>query len=141
MNVEPHKLVFTLGLFVVVMVFVRGLIASSRNGASPIKLDHLLLDDQGRMSKPAVVLFGSFIVTSWVIVQLMWTDKLTEGYFGTYCLTWVGPTLLYVFKPSGAPITNTTIVNADQVSLKPAAQQLGTTTTTSSTTTQQGAPA
>lgn len=52
-----------------------------------------LLMENGRLSKLAVVLMGSYMMTSWVIVHLTITDKLTEGYLTVYCTAWVVPTL------------------------------------------------
>jgi hypothetical protein len=88
-----------LGVVVILAYFT--LRARSRSGASAINLDDLLLGEDGKVSKAAAVMMGSFAGTTWVIVYLTLCDKLTEGYFAAYLAAWVAPTVtkLIVNKP------------------------------------------
>lgn len=79
-----------LGLFV--------LWRAHRSRTSPIDLAHLLVDRDGhtslRQSSEAVAL----LVTSWIVLWLAVSDRLTEGIFGVYVVAWVlrtlaGPTM------------------------------------------------
>lgn len=50
-----------------------------------------LLMENGRVSKIAVAFMGVLAVTTWVIVDLQITGKMTEGYLTTYGAMWVTP--------------------------------------------------
>ena len=107
-----------LGVVVILAYFT--LRARSRSGASAINLDDLLLGEDGKVSKAAAVMMGSFAGTTWVIVYLTLCDKLTEGYFAAYLAAWVAPsvTKLIVNKPVPATqetrITQTTVTGNDE---------------------------
>jgi len=75
----------------------------SLNHNSKIVLDDLLLGDDGKMSKSAAVMFGSFVLTSWVIVFLTMTDKLDSVYFAAYIAAWVIPAVTRLIKGNAAP--------------------------------------
>src|SRR5262245_36512088 len=77
-------------LLVLVVVTLR---RRDRASDSPIKLEDLLLGEDGRISKAAAVMMGAFALTSWAIAYLAVNDKLTEGYFGAYLAAWVAPTV------------------------------------------------
>lgn len=81
------------------------LIRRGRAVHSSINLEDLLLGEDGRISKAACVMLGSFLMTTWVIVFLTYTGNLTEGYYTAYLAAWVAPTIAKVFKsqPVQAP--------------------------------------
>jgi hypothetical protein len=69
-----------------------------------------LIMENGRVSKIAVAFMLVLGVTSWVIINLMVKDKMTEGYLGTYGTMWVMPLVAKVVfgktdAPSGTTIT------------------------------------
>jgi hypothetical protein len=76
-----------------------------RNTASKILLDDLLIGEDGKMSKAAAVMFGSFALTTWTIVYLTINDKLTETYFGAYLAAWVAPSVARIIKGPAASST------------------------------------
>jgi hypothetical protein len=73
-----------------------------RNSRSGIKWDDLLLGEDGRLSKAAVVMMGAFALTTWMMVYLTLTDKMSEGYFTIFGALWATPavTKLIVNRPS-----------------------------------------
>lgn len=50
-----------------------------------------LLMENGRVSKIAVAFMGVLAVTTWVVIDLQITGKMTEGYLTTYGAMWVTP--------------------------------------------------
>ena len=82
--------------------------AQSRNRSSQISLDDLLLGDDGKMSKGAAVMFGSFFLTSWIMVHLTITEHITEGYFTAYLAAWVAPSVVRLITNRPQPATSAT---------------------------------
>lgn len=80
-------------LLVIVAWMIKSLVRSHHDKNSGIRLDDLLLGDDGRLSKSACVMLGAFALTTWTIVSLVLRDKLTEGYFTAYLGAWVAPTV------------------------------------------------
>lgn len=93
-----------------VLLILWSLERRSRSNESKFHFDDLLLDENGRTSKPACVMFGSFVVTTWCIVYLAANDKLTEGYFGAYLTAWVAPVVAVIIKGVQQPVPSTTTV-------------------------------
>jgi hypothetical protein len=85
-------------LAIVLLALLFTLLRSDRSSCSKIDLEDLLLGADGKLSRGAAVLLGSFLMTTWVIVYLTYTGKLTEGYFTAYLATWVAPTIALLFK-------------------------------------------
>jgi len=90
-------------LAAVCVFFAWGIWRRSKNHTSKIDLDDLLCGDDGKIAKSAVVLLGSFALTTWVIVYLAITNKLNEGYFAAYLAAWVAPTVTKLIKGTDAP--------------------------------------
>jgi hypothetical protein len=103
-----------LAFAVAIWLLWRGLLKRSRAADSRIYLDDLLIGDDGKMSKPAAVMFGSFIVTSGIMVYLTYMSKLTEGYFTAYLLAWVAPsvTRLITNRPAQPAMASTATATA-----------------------------
>jgi hypothetical protein len=61
----------------------------------------LLIGGDGKASKAAHVMFGAFFLTSWAVVYLALTGKLTDVMFAAYLAAWVSPavTKLIVGEP------------------------------------------
>lgn len=95
----PHsRLILAIVLLAALVAVVTSLIHRDRSTVSPFKLDDLLLGDDGKASKAAMVMFGSFLVTSWIVIDLALRDKLTEGYFSMYLAGWVAPAVVKLIK-------------------------------------------
>lgn len=92
-------IIFFAALAIILLAILISLFRRDRNSHSKIDLEDLLLDKDGKLSKPAFVLLGAFLMTTWVIIYLTWTGKLTEAYFGAYLAAWVAPTITQLFKP------------------------------------------
>ena len=78
-------------LAIVVLLLVFGLLRRSKMINSAIDIDDLLLGDDGKISKAAAVMMGSFILTSWIMVKLTLTEHMTEGYLTVYVGAWIVP--------------------------------------------------
>ena len=88
-----EKILLLFLLVTVILFTVRALVIKDKDDKSQFRLEDLLLGDDGRASKGAAVLFGAFAMTTWMMVYLALTGKMTEGYFGLYVAAWVAPTL------------------------------------------------
>ena len=95
MGAIPHpKLFAAIALILIGLLCYRGLVHRSRSATSGINLDDLLLDPEtGKISKAAAVMMAALGVTSWLMVYLGLTGKMTEGYLGLYLGAWVVPTV------------------------------------------------
>lgn len=63
-----------------------------------------LLMENGKVSKIAVAFMGVLAVTTWVIVDLQITGRMTEGYLTTYGAMWVTPLVArVVFNKQESP--------------------------------------
>lgn len=96
MSFGRHGMIVVLALAVLLIMWA--LERRSRSAKSRIDLDDLLLNEDGKMSKAAAVMFGSFALTTWVIVFLTLNGKLTEGYFAAYITAWVAPVVVKLIK-------------------------------------------
>ncbi len=62
-----------------------------------------LLMENGKASKPAHVMFGAFVATTWFFVYYAVTGKMTEGYFGIYVAAWIAPVVTrLIVNPANA---------------------------------------
>lgn len=68
------------------------------NRNSPINLEDLLLGADGRISKASALLFGSFLLSSWVVGYQTLNGTLSDVVFSGYLAVWVTPTLAAMFK-------------------------------------------
>lgn len=59
-----------------------------------------LLMENGHISKAAVVMMGSFALTTWMMITLTLKDKLTEGYLGIYVAAWITPVVVRLITGS-----------------------------------------
>jgi hypothetical protein len=101
MNIQDIPLAKTLGLIgllLILVVIVRTLANRDKCQSSKISFDDLLLDVDGRMSKSAIVMFGSFGMTSWMMVFLTLSDKMSEGYLTIYGGLWIIPAVTKLIK-------------------------------------------
>jgi hypothetical protein len=80
-------------LAILITAIARLLMHRDMDARSLINLEDLLLGDDGKVSKAAAVMLGSFLLSSWLIIYLALTAKLTEGYFTIYVGAWVIPTV------------------------------------------------
>jgi len=103
-EMNSHIVLIAVLAFALLAVLVT-LFRRDRNAHSAIDLEDLLIGEDGKLSKSACVLLGSFLMTTWVIVYLTYTGKLTDMYFATYVTAWVTPTVtkLIVNARSSAP--------------------------------------
>lgn len=56
-----------------------------------------LLSENGKASKISCIVMGSFMLHSWIMLDLEVHGKMTEGYLTIYGATWVAPLLARIF--------------------------------------------
>lgn len=92
-------------LIIVLIVIVVSLYRAQKDGSNTLDLYDLVMEN-GRLSKSAFVMMGSWAVTSWMMVTLTLNGKMTEGIFGLYCTAWIAPVVTKIIKgapPAAAP--------------------------------------
>lgn len=99
------KLWMSAALLAMLTLIVWSIRKRDQSAASPLNLDDLLLGEDGKLSKAAAVLMGSFSLTSWVVVYLTLQGKLDTTLFAAYMAAWVVPsvTRLIVNRPQQPP--------------------------------------
>ncbi len=97
------KIGMIIALVIIVSVVGRSLWARNKDEDSAVNFDDLILGDDGKLSKGACVMLGAFALTSWMMVHLTITGKLTEGYLGIYVAAWITPAVTKLIKGSQAP--------------------------------------
>lgn len=95
------KILMASALILVIIAIVYVLIKRDRSIVSAINLEDLLLGEDGKLSKAAAVMMGSFALTTWLMVYLALGGKMTEGYLAIYVGAWIAPTVtrLIIAKP------------------------------------------
>lgn len=107
-----HEIILVAILGLVILVIVWSLERRSKNTASQIHLDDLLLGADGKASKAAFVMGGSFVVTTWVVIFETLNKSLSDITFAAYVGAWVVPAVTVLIKgPSPNTTSETTIVS------------------------------
>jgi hypothetical protein len=99
LNIGAHEWVLACILLLVVLLILRALYHRSKDRHSKFYLDDLLIGDDDRASKPAIVMFGSFVLTSWVVVFQTLNKTLTDLTFAAYVSAWVVPAVARILTP------------------------------------------
>lgn len=94
------KIIAALILLLIGLLIARALAKRDKCAESKLSLDDLLLGDDGRMSKGAIVMFGAFGLTTWMMAILTLRDRMSEGYFGLYSAAWITPTVVALIVKS-----------------------------------------
>lgn len=89
-------------LAIAILAIMLSLERKNRSSRSAFSFDDLLTEN-GKTSKAACVMFGSFAVTTWLLVFLTVNGKITETYFGAYLAAWVAPAVAKIIKGDAAP--------------------------------------
>jgi hypothetical protein len=97
-DIPLAKILAVIGLLTLVVIIIRVLWTRDKDEASKVCFDDLLLDPDGRMSKSAIVMFGSFGMTTWLMVFLALSDKMSEGYLTIYGGLWIIPSVTKLIK-------------------------------------------
>lgn len=90
------------GLTLVLALFVVSVLVSllwrHRDPKSDFDIDDLLLGEDGRASKSAMVMFVALGLSSWVVAYRALLGTLSDEMFAGYLLAWVAPTLTAIYK-------------------------------------------
>ena len=89
-------------LAVMLLLIVWSFYRAHKNPKIDINLFDLLIEG-GRLSKIAVTFMLAFAVTTWIMVYLTLTSKMTEGYLIAYGGMWVGPLVARVIGTKHEP--------------------------------------
>lgn len=92
------KLLAALALLVASLIAVRMISGRNKDASSPVSVDDLFIGEDGKMSKAAFVMYIALALTSWIMVLLTLTGKMTEGYMLIYGGLWVAPTIAKLFN-------------------------------------------
>ena len=84
------------------MLVFRSLRRISADGTNTLELLDLITEN-GRMSKYAVLMWVGVGVTSWIVVYLTMTEKLSDGIFIAYCAQVVAPAVTKNLSGSPSP--------------------------------------
>jgi hypothetical protein len=102
-----HELALIGVLAVIALLVVVSLNRRNRNPESKICLDDLLVGEDGKASRAAFVMGGSFLLTSWVIIYQTINGTLTDLTFGAYLTAWVIPAVTKLIKGPVPPPPST----------------------------------
>lgn len=120
MNFELNGLYVMYGVLILMIAFTGySLKKRWQSRESLLDFDDLLLEDDGKgskqMSRAAAVFFGSFFLTSWMMIYMTIKGTMTEGYFSAYGLMWVAPIVAKIIwnKPITLQQAGNAVANAD----------------------------
>lgn len=96
------KLAFLAALLLVTLIVAISLRRASNDRSSKYDAIDLLLDEKGRASGRAHVMFGAFFLSAYLLVYLALRDKLTPEYFWAFLAAFVAPTVAkFAFHKKG----------------------------------------
>lgn len=107
MTFHVPSIIFGLVAIAIALLLLLALMRWSRAHADPFDVRDLFMEN-GRASKGAVVLMGSFAATTWFFIFYALTGRMSEGYFGLYAAAWIAPAVArMITNPGGAPSPST----------------------------------
>lgn len=89
-------------LAIVVLSLLWSFYRLSRNPDVDFNLLDVLMEN-GRASRIAFVVMGSFTLHSWIMLDLELNSEMTEGYLTIYGATWIAPLLTKLFVGTKQP--------------------------------------
>lgn len=102
-----QKIWMLAGLLCLATLALGYIIRQSRDGASPIDIEDLLLErgpgGTKQLSKIAFYLLGAFLVSSWVVVYQLTLGTLSDTAFAAYMAAWVAPLITKIVKNGQPP--------------------------------------
>jgi hypothetical protein len=101
------KLLMVMALILLTAGLTAALVRRDRSSSSGVNLEDLLLGDDGKLSKAAAVMMGAFAMTTWLMVYLALSGKMTEGYLAIYVGAWIAPTVTKLIINRPAEVTET----------------------------------
>lgn len=108
------KPLMALALALIILLIAWLLIRRHRTATSPLNFDDLLIGDDGKISKAATVMFGSFAFTTWLMGYLAFSGKMDATYFAAYLAAWVAPAVTKLIV--GRPLPTVAITETSTVS-------------------------
>lgn len=105
---NPTKIVMIAVMVIIIAALIFSLIKRDRSISSKINLEDLLIGEDDKVSKAAAVMMGAFAMTTWLMVYLAMSGKMTEGYLAIYVGAWIAPTVTKLIVGQSAPPANVT---------------------------------
>jgi hypothetical protein len=106
-DVHAPSIIFGLVAVAIALLIVLALLRWSRASGDSFHVRDLFMEN-GRASKGAIVLLGSFAATTWFFVFYTLTGRMTEGYFALYAGAWIAPAVTrMITNPGGTPAPST----------------------------------
>ena len=91
-------------LLIIALVIAWSIYKAHKNEENNFNLMDLLMEN-GRVSRIACAFMTTLVITSWLMVTIASTGKMTEGYLAIYGGLWVTPIVAKLF--SAAPPAET----------------------------------
>ena len=91
MTIDPQTFVIIFALVVVLAaLLIWRTLRTLHTQDNAYNLQDLLMEN-GKASRLAHVMMGSFAATTWFFIYYALAGKMTEGYFGLYAAAWITP--------------------------------------------------
>jgi len=97
---RAHEIVLVVLLAFMFAFIITMLQRRNKDRRSRFSWDDLLTDDGGKASSAKLVMFGAFVLTSWVILFQTLNKTLTDTTFGAYLAAWVAPLVTALMRRS-----------------------------------------
>lgn len=83
-----------INIVLLLMLGATGFVIQRAHRSGKYDFGNLLRDETNKESSFRLAALASFVISSWVIMQLTMTAAITETYYGIYLLTWSGSAVL-----------------------------------------------
>jgi hypothetical protein len=96
---------YTDGALLIIALTIAWSVYRANRNSDEFNLIDLLMEN-GRVSRIACAFLTTLVVTSWIMVTLTATGKMTEGYMVAYGAMWVTPIVAKLFStaPAADPV-------------------------------------
>jgi hypothetical protein len=110
-----HEIIMVAILGIAILSILWILERRNKSTQSKIHLDDLLIGTDGKASKAAFVMGGSFVVTTWVVIFQTLNKTLSDLTFAAYIGAWVVPATTILIKGPSPNATSETIISQTTV--------------------------
>lgn len=119
MNISYHDAIMVGVLGVVLLCILWSLERRSKDKKSRINLDDLLIGDDGKASKAAFVMHGSFVVTSWIVIYQTLNKSISDITFAAYVGAWVVPAVSRIIKGTSPGASSEVTITSSKTVVEP----------------------
>ena len=119
MNISRHDAIMVAALAIAILCILWSLERRNKDKKSRINLDDLLIGDDGKASKAAFVMHGSFVVTSWIVIYQTLNKTLSDLTFAAYVGAWVVPAVSRIIKGTPPGVTSEMTITSSKTKIDP----------------------